>query len=690
MYVVLIGAAVTLAEANVIYTIICFIVFWKSEDFIKGLFGVKPQLGSPLTNMMKFAAVKSVAKGAKNLVKKGVHNSAERTKDRFKTYKNTTKEQMDLARNEDGTFDKGARGKALLTASKETARRNLSKRKSIQRARGLATMVGGGRGFDRVLGSDENARSKAAKQFQKLNGRAGTTAEISQYLRDEQMLKDTKAFKDEELDDVHEQYSKGVSLDRLKNAKKTYRTYSKKDFGDPKKVQQMYDALTSGENPLSNAEAIDAIKVAASMHSFQGEPKIPESVLKKANAQDYAKNASTDDKMAMADMHGISLADMDTDANKQKIDNSLEAEYEFINDDSNKQKAKIRLQAKGMDAGDASVQKELQREFRYKNNDSVRQKALDAGIEESQLDDVLSEEYEYLAQNGAGVNVTTNSIDRDSDITKDLEAEFLVSKTDTQNREKVRQELILEGKDTSDSSVEARMREAARKSLKVDDGHGGKHIQEADFTKNLDLAYVREMKKKNPGSTAKDAKDRLDFILEDSPSNNLSRSKLNVRMKELTGKEPTQEEITVEMNRLYDVNQRIDRHMIENQIKATTGKTTVSTREVEKVILDSSVYFDSSIKDNSKATEVMLNIKGIEDKVASNHNRADGIKVASIARQNIKNNQGKSKSELKANKVVQRDILTKQIEGVMGSQYSEHEAKAVAEDTYKILERSAK
>lgn len=48
LYIVLIGSAVELANANVIYAIVCFAVMIPAEKFIKEMFGFRDKLGSPL------------------------------------------------------------------------------------------------------------------------------------------------------------------------------------------------------------------------------------------------------------------------------------------------------------------------------------------------------------------------------------------------------------------------------------------------------------------------------------------------------------------------------------------------------------------------------------------------------------------------------------------------------------------
>lgn len=51
IYIVLVGTAVELADANMLYAIICFAVMIPAEKFIKEMFGFKDKLGSPLSAM---------------------------------------------------------------------------------------------------------------------------------------------------------------------------------------------------------------------------------------------------------------------------------------------------------------------------------------------------------------------------------------------------------------------------------------------------------------------------------------------------------------------------------------------------------------------------------------------------------------------------------------------------------------
>ena len=66
LYLVLMGSAVALLEVNMIYTLVCLAVLYKSEDFVKDMFGIKDKLGSPLG-----AAATGAALG--NLMSKGMN-----------------------------------------------------------------------------------------------------------------------------------------------------------------------------------------------------------------------------------------------------------------------------------------------------------------------------------------------------------------------------------------------------------------------------------------------------------------------------------------------------------------------------------------------------------------------------------------------------------------------------------------
>lgn len=68
LYIVLIGSATALADANVIYAIICFAVMIPAEKFVKEMFGFKDKLGSPLT---AFAGGALASKAISALTSKG-------------------------------------------------------------------------------------------------------------------------------------------------------------------------------------------------------------------------------------------------------------------------------------------------------------------------------------------------------------------------------------------------------------------------------------------------------------------------------------------------------------------------------------------------------------------------------------------------------------------------------------------
>ena len=48
LYIVLVGSATQLADANILYTIVCFAIMIPAEKFVKEMFGFKDKLGSPL------------------------------------------------------------------------------------------------------------------------------------------------------------------------------------------------------------------------------------------------------------------------------------------------------------------------------------------------------------------------------------------------------------------------------------------------------------------------------------------------------------------------------------------------------------------------------------------------------------------------------------------------------------------
>lgn len=71
LYMVLIGAASEMANANIIYTIICFAVMLPAEKFIKQMFGINEKLGSPLADMASVAAASGLAKKAAGMLRSG-------------------------------------------------------------------------------------------------------------------------------------------------------------------------------------------------------------------------------------------------------------------------------------------------------------------------------------------------------------------------------------------------------------------------------------------------------------------------------------------------------------------------------------------------------------------------------------------------------------------------------------------
>ena len=73
LYMVLIGAAVDMADTNIIYTIICFAIMLPAEKFIKQMFGINEKLGSPLADMASVAAASGLAKKAAGMLK-GANN----------------------------------------------------------------------------------------------------------------------------------------------------------------------------------------------------------------------------------------------------------------------------------------------------------------------------------------------------------------------------------------------------------------------------------------------------------------------------------------------------------------------------------------------------------------------------------------------------------------------------------------
>lgn len=75
LYIVLIGTAVEMANANIIYTIICFAVMSPAEKFVKEMFGFRDKLGSPLGAAAAGGALGSLAGKAIHALtsKKGGH-----------------------------------------------------------------------------------------------------------------------------------------------------------------------------------------------------------------------------------------------------------------------------------------------------------------------------------------------------------------------------------------------------------------------------------------------------------------------------------------------------------------------------------------------------------------------------------------------------------------------------------------
>ena len=71
LYMVLIGAAVDMADTNIIYTIICFAIMLPAEKFIKQMFGINEKLGSPLADMASVAAASGLARKAAGWLGKG-------------------------------------------------------------------------------------------------------------------------------------------------------------------------------------------------------------------------------------------------------------------------------------------------------------------------------------------------------------------------------------------------------------------------------------------------------------------------------------------------------------------------------------------------------------------------------------------------------------------------------------------
>lgn len=71
LYAVLIGAAIEMAETNLIYAIMCYAIMLPAEKFIKQMFGINEKLGSPLADMASVAAASGLAKKATSMLGKG-------------------------------------------------------------------------------------------------------------------------------------------------------------------------------------------------------------------------------------------------------------------------------------------------------------------------------------------------------------------------------------------------------------------------------------------------------------------------------------------------------------------------------------------------------------------------------------------------------------------------------------------
>lgn len=78
LYIVLVGSAAQLADANVIYALVCFAVMIPAEKFIKEMFGFKDKLGSPLGAM---ASTALATKALGSLMNKGKGSSGAGGKD---------------------------------------------------------------------------------------------------------------------------------------------------------------------------------------------------------------------------------------------------------------------------------------------------------------------------------------------------------------------------------------------------------------------------------------------------------------------------------------------------------------------------------------------------------------------------------------------------------------------------------
>ena len=71
LYIVLIGTAAELADANILYAIVCFAVMVPAEKFIREMFGFKDKLGSPLGNLMKAGMARDLVNRATSALMKG-------------------------------------------------------------------------------------------------------------------------------------------------------------------------------------------------------------------------------------------------------------------------------------------------------------------------------------------------------------------------------------------------------------------------------------------------------------------------------------------------------------------------------------------------------------------------------------------------------------------------------------------
>lgn len=76
LYIVLIGSAAQLANANVLYALVCFAVMGPAEKFIKEMFGFKDRLGSPLGNIMKAGMARDMVSKATSRLMGGKNGSS--------------------------------------------------------------------------------------------------------------------------------------------------------------------------------------------------------------------------------------------------------------------------------------------------------------------------------------------------------------------------------------------------------------------------------------------------------------------------------------------------------------------------------------------------------------------------------------------------------------------------------------